>query len=317
MDAAPNLSEIAAFVAVVQRGSFSDAARVLGVAKSSVSRRISALEHKLGARLLQRTSRRLTLTEVGTAYHTRVSSAMGTLQQAAAIVHDLHEEPRGHLRVTAPADLGKALARMLVSFCKSHPAVSVEVIPTQRALDVVGEGFDLAIRAGDLADSSLVGRYIGDSFPIVAASPAYLETHDTPTHPSDLTDHPFVLFRGVQTRPGYAESILRGPGGEQVISMHGTIGSDDFGFVRDAVVEGAGLAILPAMCALEELSSGALVRVLPKWRGKPGPVHVVYPSRELVPAKTRALRDHIVDWMSNTMPRCIALVLEEETKSAG
>jgi DNA-binding transcriptional LysR family regulator len=309
MEEVPSLSEIVAFVVVVERGSFSAAALRLGVAKSSISRRVSALEHRLGARLLQRTSRRLTLTEVGLAYHARVSSAMGALRDAAELVQDLHEEPRGHLRVSAPVDLGKAMSRMLLDFVRLHPEVTAEIISTSRKVDLVGEGFDLALRAGEMQDSSLVARYVGDSLPVVVGSPAYLREHGAPIHPDDLSDHAFVLFRGRQTRPGHAQLELHGPGGARSVEVHGALSGDDFGFVRDAVLAGAGLGIVPTLCAIDELWRGELERVLPDWRGRPGPVHVVYPSREFVPAKTRALRDFIIDWMNNRIPRCIAHAL--------
>ena len=308
MDVTPNLSEIAAFVAVVEHGSFSAAARVLGVAKSSVSRRISTLEHKLGARLLQRTSRQLMLTEVGTAYHTRVSAAMGSLRDAAELVHELQVEPRGHLRVTAPVDMGRLLGRLVVDFSAQHPAVEVEVILTQRLVDLVGEGIDVALRGGELRDSSLVGRRVGDATPVVVASPHYLRAHGSPRTPADLASHTFVLFRPAQNRPGSNRLMLEGAAGKQTVEVTGTISSDDFAFLGCAVAQGAGLGMVPMLSVLEELESGALVRVLPDWRGRTSPVHLVYPSRELVPAKTRAFREFATQWLATVVPACIERV---------
>lgn len=311
MDIDPNLSEIAAFVAVVEQGSFSAAGRSLGVAKSSVSRRIATLEHKLGARLLQRTSRQLMLTEVGTAYHTRVASALGNLKDAAELVHELQVEPRGHLRITAPVDFGKVLSRLVVAFTGRYPRVTVEISLTQRLVDLVGEGFDVALRAGDLRDSSLVGRRVGDSSPIVVGSPLYLEEHGTPALPAELGEHTFVLFRPSQHRPGCNRLVLHGPGGDQTIDVKGALSSDDFGFLGSAVEQGAGLGLLPTLSILDELETGRLVRVLPSWKGRSAPIHLVYPSRELVPAKTSAFRDFAAQWLTTVVPPCIAHVLEE------
>jgi DNA-binding transcriptional LysR family regulator len=283
----PNLPEIAAFVAVVERGGFGAAAATLGVTKSSVSRRVVALERKLGARLLQRTSRQMMLTEVGRAYHGRVAAAMGSLRDASALVGDLQGTPRGHLRITAPVDVGRLVARMMLAFGEQYPEVTSELVLTQRAVDLVGEGFDVALRAGTLRDSSLVGRSVGDSVPILMASPTYLERHGTPTTLAQLAEHRFVLFRAGALRPGVGRLELEAPGESHALEVRGHTSADDFGFVRDLVVEGGGIALLPTLSAFDEIARGALVRVLAPWRGPPGPIWVVYPSRELVPAKTR------------------------------
>jgi DNA-binding transcriptional LysR family regulator len=310
----PNLPEIAAFLAVVERGSFSAAARTLEVTKSSVSRRISALEHKLGARLLQRTSRRLMLTEVGVAYHTRVAAAMGSLRDAAELVHGLQVEPRGHLRITAPVDLSRLLARLVVGFSARHPSVTVEVVLTQRVVDLVGEGIDVALRAGELRDSSLVGRRVAEATTIIAASPQYLEKHGTPGSVAELAEHRFVLFRPAQSRPGCNRVVLQGPAGEQTVEVAGTISSDDFAFVGCAVMQGAGLGIVPPLSLLDELDSGTLVRVLPQWQGRSSPLHLIYPSRELVPAKVRAFREFATQWLAAVVPGCVAHVLAPKAR---
>lgn len=302
MDEHPNLPEIAAFLAVVERGSFGGAARTLGVAKSSISRRVSALETKLGARLLQRTSRTLALTEVGTAYHARVSAAIGTLRDAALAVHDLQAEPRGHLRVTAPVDLGSMLGRMMAAFCETYGSLTVEMSLTQRTVDLVGEGFDVAIRAGTMPDSSLVARPLGDSVPVLVASPDTLSRLAPPRRPEDLAAAPFVLFSAMQTRPGSGRLRLQGPRGRRTVEVHGPLCGDDFVFVRDAVLGDTGIGLVPLLLCSQDITAGRLVRLLPQWRGGPAPMHVVYPSRELVPAKTRAFRDFAVDWMTRTCP---------------
>lgn len=305
----PNLPEIAAFVAVVERGGFGAAAATLGVTKSSVSRRVVALERKLGARLLQRTSRQMMLTEVGRAYHGRVSAAMGSLRDATALVGDLQGAPRGHLRVTAPVDVGRLVARMMLAFTEQYTEVSTELVLTQRAVDLVGEGFDVALRAGVLRDSSLVGRSLGDSVPILMASPKYLEAHGTPTTLSELAQHTFVLFRAGAVRPGVGRLELEAPGESHALEVRGSISADDFAFVRELAVEGGGIALLPTLSAFDELARGALVRVLAPWRGPPGPVWVVYPSRELVPAKTRVFCEFVVQWMQSQIPPCMERVL--------
>ncbi len=296
-DQDPEIAEISAFLAVVERRSYGAAARALGLSKSTVSRRVSALEDKLGARLLQRSTRNLTLTELGHTYHEQVLAAFGGLRTAAAVVREQQGVPRGHLRVTAPIDLGRWLAALISEFRRTHPQVVVEIELTQRTVDLIGEGFDVAIRAGYLRDSTMIARRLHPIVAALVASPAYIEQHGMPRRPSDLERHAFVLFQRSQHR-GQARYALKGKRRQTQVHVSGSLIADDFNFVRDAALAGAGIALVPELLISDALERGELVRVLPNWSLEGAPLHVVYPSRAYVPAKLRAFVEFAQQWVT-------------------
>ena len=292
----PTLEEIDAFLRVVGAGSFTAAATITGVSKASVSRRVALLEQKLGVRLLERSTRTSRLTELGAAYYERASRAVAALDEAAEAVTRQQSEPKGHLRVTAPVDWGPTFGRMLTTFTRRYPAVTVEVILMQRTVDLVSEGFDAAVRAGPLQDSSLIARRIGDTRVRMFASPEYLEEHGTPARPADLADHQCILFRG---RGGRARWTLTGPGGDHDVDVRGSLSSNDFVFVLDAAQAGAGIARIPRVTSLEAVRDGRLVRVLSEYEAGRYPVHVIYPSARFVSTKLRVFCDYAAQWWSN------------------
>ncbi|MGB1016019.1 MAG: LysR family transcriptional regulator [Nannocystaceae bacterium] len=294
-DQDPEIAEITAFLAVVEARSYGAAARSLSVSKSTVSRRVAQLEDKLGVRLLQRTTRKLALTELGHAYHEQVVAALGNLNQAAAAVREHQSTPRGYLRVTAPVDLGGWLPQLITEFQVAYPEVVVEVELTQRKIDLVGEGFDLGIRAGALRDSTLIARRVCSLTSILVASPGYLAAHTTPKRPSDLPRHTFVLFHRAQQR-GQSRLVLRGRRGQREVQVRGQLIAADFNFVRDAAVAGAGIALIPNLLVQQALARGELMRVLPAWDSDISPIHLVYPTRAYVPAKLRAFLDFAARW---------------------
>ncbi len=303
-DSEPEISEIAALLAVVERRSYGAAARALGLSKSTVSRRIGSLEDKLGVRLLQRSTRNLALTELGHAYHERVMTAVGGLREAAAAVREQQGLARGLLRMTAPVDLGRWLAGLIVGFRRAYPQVAVQIELTQRAVDLVGEGFDAAIRAGYLRDSALIARPLLKISAILVASDMYLQEHGKPRRPADLGHHQAILFRRAQHRGQrryQLENLRRKQKREVVVS--GQLIADDFNFVRDAALAGAGIALVPELLIQQELERGELIRVLPSWRVQSAPLHLVYPSRAYVPAKLRAFAEFAASWIGqNTTP---------------
>jgi DNA-binding transcriptional LysR family regulator len=295
-EAQPNLEEIGAFLAIVSSGSFSRAAQVLAAPTSTVSRRVSRLETKLGVRLIQRTTRRLNLTDVGRAYSERVSNAVEAMAAAAQAVRHTRAEPRGHVRLTAPPDVWPLLAPVLCQFALSYPEVTVELELTGRIVDLVAEGFDLAMRASArLTDSSLIARRIGESYLALFASPEYLRGRGAPRRIEDLSRHRCILFRA---RGGHARWKLVGPRGTRQVAVSGPISGSDFGFVKTLAIEGAGIALMPVSHGAPELPEGRLVQILPQYRGGVGGVYVVYPSARLLSAKVRVLRDFIVERLS-------------------
>jgi len=293
-----DLQDVTAFLAVVDTGSFTAAAQRLGLAKSNVSRRVARLEDRLGARLLERTTRRQRLTEVGASYHAHVTGAVEQLAEAARSVSELQGDPRGRLRVTAPGDWNESMGRMVAEFSARYPEIQVEVELTQRRVDLVAEGFDVALRAGQMEDSSLIARSLGQGEAHVYASPAYLERHGQPRTPADLADHACVLFRG---RQGRATWTFDGPGGPQAVEVEGAISAQDFGFVRAAVVAGAGLGIMPDTLVRDELRRGRVHQVLTDHCVFRSVFHVVYPSTRFISPKVRVYIDFCVEWFGREL----------------
>jgi len=305
-------NEVAVFTRVVDAGSFTKAAEQLGVPKSTVSRRVSRLEQALGVRLLQRTTRRLSLTDAGAAYYDRVSEAFVHLEEASAVVSDLQGAPRGLLRVTAPPDLGNLLGETLVEFRRSYPDIRVELSLTGRLVDLVGEGFDVAMRGGKLQDSSLVAKKLGEMSEIVVAAPRYLEGRRPPETPEDLPQHAVVVFRG---RDGHVEwTLQRADGARATVPLRGELGGDEYGFVRAATIAGAGVALLPYFHASRALEDGRLVRLLPGWEQRGASLHLVFPSGRHLPRKVQAFKDFVAE---RVMPRTVGEpVLPREMRRA-
>ncbi len=282
---------------MIALGSFSAAATRLGVAKSSVSRRVASLESRLGARLLQRSTRKLALTEVGERYHERVTQALDGLRTAEDAVREVQDEPTGELRITGPVDLGGMLGALIAEFRVAFPRVEVNATITQRRVDLVREGFDVALRAGELQDSSLLARRLEGGEGVVVASPQFLEQHGLPESLDAAVKLPWVLFRGTA---GHMTLGWPGPSGEPRI-VQGSVTGDEFGFVRAAVVGGAGLGVIPRFVVEADLRCGALVRLFPDLPSIRSSLALVFPSREFMPAKVRAFMDFAVPWFARRL----------------
>lgn len=289
-----DLNRIASFVRVVQAGSFTAAAQDLRLPVSSVSRSVAALEEELGVRLLHRTTRRLSLTDGGQHFFRRMSTVLAEAEAAAQAVMGFAAEPRGVVRITAPPDLGgeQQLARILHRIRERHPGLSFELLLSTRVLDLVADGIDLAIRAGVLADSSLVARRVRDSGLGLFASPEYLERQGKPRSLDDLLEHDCLCYGG---RSGKLPWLLTGPGGTRTIAVKGPIVCDDMIFLRDAASAGLGIALIPVEIVTRAVREGRLVRVLPRYGRDGAAVYVVWPSQKLVPAAVVAARELLID----------------------
>lgn len=279
------------FVEVARRRSFTRAAAALGLPKSTLSRKITALEQRLGARLLQRTTRQLHLTDVGAAYYERVTRIVSDLSEAEAAVALAQGQPRGVVRVTAPPDLGSTLlAWAMPKFSTLYPEVDVVFELSGRYLDLVAEGIDVALRAGKRNDSSLIARPIFSGTFALYASPEYLEVHGRPATIEDLGAHQVVVFGNSPER----RWVFSGPHGEHEIVVRGRVAVEDFDYLRLTTVAGAGIALLPTFLVGPDLHFQRLERVLPDYSQATDTLYVVYPSREFLPPKTRAFVDFIV-----------------------
>ncbi len=292
MDATGSLDEIAVFVHVVQAGSFTAAARQRNVPKSTLSRAVSRLEETMRSRLLQRSSRKIALTEAGRAFYDRAAPHVAGLRDAAeALDHD--DQPQGTLRITAPADAGNAfLGDLLVRFAARYPRLRVDVDLSARKQNLIEEGFDAALRASaSIDDPSLVARRLATPEMRLFAAPSYLARRGTPATPADLKDHDCVLFRPVD---GQNEWAFIGPdGAEHRIKVTGRIGCNDFSFVRAVAVAGAGIALLPAFRDAPDFDG--LVRVMPVWSRPAANFYFVYPAQRHVPRKVIVFRDFVLE----------------------
>lgn len=288
------LDDLDVFVRVIEAMSMSAAARALGVPKSTVSRAVSRLEDTLRVRLVQRTSRALAPTDAGRALFAEAQPHVIALRSASNVVSELVEVPRGPLRVTAPNDLATVfLADVFSHFAHRYPEVSLEVVLTPRTVDIVSEGFDVAIRAGVLRDSSLVARRVADADAAVFASPAYLARRGIPRSPEDLAGHECVLFR--PTRGKSRWTLENAKGDKTVVEVSGRIGCDDFGFARSVALAGGGIALMPGFLGLEAVREGRLVRLLPQLSARIGALYLVHASGRHVPRKITVFRDFLVE----------------------
>lgn len=283
-----DLNEAAVFVRVVQAGSFSAAARQLGLPVSTVSTRVARLEQRLGATLLQRTTRRLHLTEAGNLYFQHAAAGVGHLLEAEAAVSASAGEAKGALRVTAPADLGDAILAALVKRVRrTHPQIAVELVLTDRYVDLVAEGVDAAIRVGTLRDSTLIAKRVGIACWAPFASPAYLRSAPALTKPQHLREHRCLQFAPL----GREHWTLANAKGSVTIPMDGRVVVNDVRVVRRMALAGDGVALLPTYLCRAEAAKSRLVRTLPDWQAKADPVHLVYPRQRFVPQKLRAFLD--------------------------
>lgn len=284
--------QIMAFLAAVEHGGFTAAGQTLGRDGSILSRRVTALEKRLGVRLMERTTRRLALTEAGEAFHQRMRGALHTLQDIEQDTAATAASVRGTLRIAVPATFGRMwIAPVLPAFLAAYPDVIVEAAFEDRYVDLVAESFDVAIRIGTLSDSRLVARRLAPSRRLLCASPVYLQARGWPSQPADLNQHACLAFSRLSSHPLWH---LRDDDKVTPIRITGPLITDDAQSLVQAAVSGAGIAMVSDWLAGPELCSGKLVPVLP---GHPVDEHeaiyLVHPSARLVPAKTRAFADWI------------------------
>jgi DNA-binding transcriptional LysR family regulator len=298
-----DLNRVSAFARVVQDGSFTAAARALGLPKSSVSRAVAQLEQDLGIRLLHRTTRQLHLTDAGAAFYERVSRALGDIDEATATASDMQAEMSGVVRVTAPIDLGVwALAPIIARFIRKHPKIRVDLSLTGRVVDLVGEGFDLAVRAGPLRDSSLIARRVGGLEAVAYASPKYIARRGEPKTLDELVAHDCVLFRAKNGKDTW--DLMTADGTQRSVEVSGSVTCDDLSFVRKAVMAGCGVGIVPSFLCVRAEARGLIVRVLPDWSLHGAVLHLAYPSARFVPQRVVVLREYLHRQLSKISKQC-------------
>lgn len=279
---------LSAFVRIVQSGSFTGAAKTMKTHKAGLSRTLAQLEKKLGVRLLERTTRRLNLTEVGQAIYDRAVAVLAAVEDIEATAAAQHGEPRGVLRVVADPDLGVVgVSRWINAYADRYPQVAVEVDLTGRSVDLLHEGFDLAIRLGSTPDPDQVTRKLGEVSYGLYASPAYLEKHGMPQEGDDLRQHPLLMFTTAAQRGWRLVTLSR----ELRLEGPARLRANNSFLMRDAAVGGLGIALLPNLIGKEEVNRGTLKRVLSAWSAPKAPVHAILPGVGLPTSKVRAFVD--------------------------
>jgi len=288
------ITDIAVFVRVAELGSFTRAADALEISKAAVSKSIGRLEKRLGARLLHRTTRKLTLTEAGDTLFRRGVAALAELNDAQQEISQLTQTPRGLLRVTAPTYLGSVtLAPLLHEFHKRYPEVSLDLSLSDMQVDLVQERFDVAVRMSTLTDSSLVSRRLAPCPIRIVASPAYLKQRGTPKAPADLRTHDCLTY-SVSRTPN--EWRLRAPNGRWVtVEVKGRLRCNNDFVIKQAALDGLGIAYFPAFFVEKEITDGRLVRILKDCDGPAFFIQAVYASRHHLPPKVRAFVDFLVE----------------------
>lgn len=295
-----DFDQVAAFLATVEHQGFTAAGAAMNRDGSLVSRRVTALEKRLGVRLLERTTRRVALTEVGEAYYQRMRKAVQAMGEIDAEATEAAGSVRGTLRLSLPATFGRMwIAPILPAFLRQHPALSVEAHYEDRYVDLVAEGFDVAVRIGELADSRLIARKLAPASRLLCASPDYLAERGIPVHPSNLTNHDCIGFSRLASHPVWH----LGDGGKSVaVRISGPLVTDDAASLIQAAVAGVGIAMVSDWLAGPELKSGRLVPVLAKYPvATLESIYIIHPSARLVPAKSRAF----AEWLLDALPAAL------------
>ena len=281
------------FTRVVDTGSFTAAAEQIGISRALASKLIQNLEDTLGVRLLNRTTRRLSLTESGQNYYQRVSDVLSRLAEAEAEATELQVDPRGRLRISAPIPFSTAhLAPALAEFQRLHPRVELELNLNDRRVDLVDEGFDMAIRISQLEDSTLMARKLAPCHMVAFASPDYLAAHGEPREHADLAQH--ECLRYTLTSNSEAWDFER-DGVVTAVSARSRLATNNGDFIAAAAAAGMGIARLPTFIVADYLRSGRLRRILTDWTLPSIAVYAVYPKTRTLPAKTRRLIDFLAE----------------------
>ena len=289
-----NLDDVVIFVKVAQFESISRAARSLGMPISTVSRRLSVLESKLGVSLLRRTTRRVTLTAQGREYFNQCREPLILLEEAERVLTLGQKAPEGILRVSVPVILGQeAFLEFLSEFLKTQPRIRIDLFITNLFLDLVAENIDVAIRFGELEDSSVVATRIGKSVRYVVAAPDYLKGRKLPAEPADLELHDCVMLAARNNETDW--DLVNGRKKAR-IHVSGPISSRDFNSVSTFVYRGHGIGLLPSTYCNEALARGALVRLLPGWASPQIPVFTVYSNRKFLPSRLNVFLEALAAW---------------------
>jgi len=290
-----NLNDVRLFLRVVETNSFTAAADTLGIQKSTISRRIAQLEDDLGVRLLQRSTRKLSLTDEGQELFDRCRPLVEELEQVPDLVSANQQDPRGKLRITVPTEMGiYMLDEVVAGFLQRYPKLEVDIELSTRVVDLIEEGYDLALRVGDLADSSLIARPISSITLGLYASPGYLEKHGTPETPADLSDHLCITLQKPNPQWRFENWEQGAP-----ISVSGRIRGNSLSFAASMAAKDLGIARLPRPFAASMVESGCLVPVLQEYKASQVTINAVYPSRRHLNPKGMLCIDYVKEMLQD------------------
>jgi DNA-binding transcriptional LysR family regulator len=291
--------DLQAFVAVVEAGSFTAAAERLNSAKSAVSRRVSALEERLGVQLLRRTTRVLNLTETGQSFYDHSARILADLDEAEAAVQLEHGELRGTLRVALPLSFGvRHMCKPIAAFTKQHPKLHFDLDLNDRRIDLLGEGMDLALRIGHLKDSSLIARRLFDVRTVIAASPHYLKLHGAPQTPEELRDHDCLVYSNLADPDKWSWKDRKGK--QHVVKVNTVLRASSGDFLANAAAHGLGIVIQPTFLASEAIRRGNLVPLLTDYEWPVSPAYAVYPPTRHLSYRVRAFIDFLAERFSGS-----------------
>ena len=293
------LSDIAIFVNVVKAGSFTAAAEQLNTSKSVISKNLSRLEQRLGAKLLTRTTRRLSLTEAGKVFFEGAQQGLDAITRAEESVFYLQQNPRGTIRINCPQSFGTLhVAPTIAAFIARFPEVGIDLRFDDRKIDMVEEAFDLSIRITRELSGNVVARRLAPCHHAIVASPGYLANNATPQHPRDLSEHPII---GYQYQHAATEWLfVTGQNNEVSVSLHNTIQMNSSLAIREAILANAGIARMPTFVVGEDIKKGRLVQLLPNYRSPELSIFVLYPQRQHLAPKVRAFIDFLVEKFAQT-----------------
>lgn len=279
------------FVRVVEAGSFTAVAKQMNTTQPTISRQIATLEEHLGARLITRTTRTLTLTDDGRAFYEQALRVLEALGEAENAVGRRRSKPSGVLRIATPVVFGRLhIVPRLPAFLERYPDVSVDLVMSDTFTDLAEQGIDLAIRVGEITDPGLIAKRIGMVRRVTVASPAYLKAHGTPRKPADLETHACIVYTRLATGNRWFFETTAGP---ISIEVKGRYRADNSEAVREGVLAGLGIAVIPAFAFSTEIETGKIKVLLKDHEPKQLPMNAVYPSRRFVPLKVRAMIDYL------------------------
>ena len=293
---------IPVFIAVVENGGFTAASRTLGVSKSAVSKRINQLENHLGVLLLQRTTRKLSLTEAGERYYEHAAQALSAAGKAEDAVTELQGEPQGKLKISSPMSFGRLhVAPMVPKLIQRNPKLQIELVMDDRSTDLVADGFDVAIRShsGNMPDSTLIARKLAPMHQVLCASPSYIDRYGLPITPSELCNRNCILFSHSSDSN---EWTLNNGGNSEVVSVSGNYRVNNSEAILEALKEGVGIGRIPTFIAGPDLNAGNLVRVLDSYHIPAHTFYAVFPERKYLPAKVRAFVDFSIEYFGGDQP---------------